>query len=113
MSKRQSIIGWSLIIGLLTTALLIISSCANRGGNSSKSNSSIDGTYYWSDFQVSHTVVISGDRWTGTSIVYGERTNDFGTVKGNHLYDSSGYIEVARIHGNTIDWGNHRLKKDF
>lgn len=112
MSKRQSKIGQALIISLLTTALIILSSCASREGNSSKVNSSIDGTYYWSDFQVSHTVVITGNRWTGTTIMYGERSYDYGTVKEKYLYDSSGYFEIARVSGKYIFWNNHTLKKD-
>ena len=91
-------------------ACAVLSCCSSN--NRKSSNNTIDGTYYWSDFQVSHTVVISGERWTGTTIMYGDRSYDFGSVKGNHLYDSSGYFEIARVSGNRIYWNNHTLVKD-
>lgn len=102
-----------LIVSSILAVLLFTdcTSCSETKG-SAKYTESYDGTYYWSDFQVSHTVVISGDRWTGTTIMYGERSYDYGTVKGRYLYDSSGYFDIARISGNTIDWGNHTLRKE-
>ena len=83
---------------------------SDSGSGSSRSNS-IDGTYYWEDFRMSHTVTISGSRWSGTNVMYDQVTYDHGSVHGNGLYDSSGYFQVARVSGNSINWGNHTLRK--
>ena len=94
---------------------VLLSFCGNNQRNQGKeSNSSIEGTYYWqaSDIPASHTIVIKRDHWSSTNVMYNEVTHDFGYIKGKSLYDSSGYLELARVSGSTIRYGGHTLRKE-
>lgn len=101
------------IISIFLLFVAAASSCSfsGTGRDGSSQSGSVNGTYYWDGYQSSHTVTISGNRWSGTSVLYDDVTYEHGSVKGNALYDSSGYIQVGRISGNTIHWGNHTLRR--
>lgn len=100
----------------LLLMLAVTAMTCGCGGNQSKKNESTkaqsyDGTYYWENMMFSQTVVISGDRWSSTNVVSDEVTYEHGSVRGNYIYDSSGYLQIGRISGKTIVWGNHTLRK--
>ena len=102
------------IICILTmsTALTLAGCSCNSGSSSYDSEPDYDGTYYWEDFQSSHSITISGDTWMGEANIYGEESYDSGYVKDNKLYDDSGYYVIGTISGNHINYGNsHTLIK--
>lgn len=102
---------------LIISFLALLSAANSCRWNSNSSNTpkpqnSIDGTYYWSAFQASHTVTITGNHWSGTSVWYDNVSYESGTIEGNTIYDSTGMIAIGRIFGNSISWGNHTLRKE-
>ena len=64
---------------------------------SESSSSSPNGTYKYSDGDTELSITIIGNMWSGTSklCLYCDVEYDNGVLKGNKLYDSSGYIEVG------------------
>lgn len=105
------------IFWITLAVLAVIGYCVDPGqsssdSSSSKSSNSIEGTYTWSDgYGCSYTLTISGNSWYGSGKIMGEYKSDAGVVKGNTLYDQSGYIDVARVSGNSISYGPITLHK--
>lgn len=110
-SKRWALV---LVTLLLLVILIPMISRKSRSDGGFSTQQDITGTYYWSAYNVpvSHTIVIQGDRWTSTNIMYDKVTHEFGFVKGMSLYDATGHFELARISGRSIQYGGHTLRKD-
>ena len=64
---------------------------------SESSSSSPNGTYKYSNGDTELSITIIGNMWSGTSklCLYCDVEYDNGVLKGNKLYDSSGYIEIG------------------
>ena len=64
---------------------------------SESSSSSPNGTYKFSNGDTELSITIIGNMWSGTSklCLYCDVEYDNGVLKGNKLYDSSGYIEIG------------------
>lgn len=96
-----------ILFALIT--LLIASGCEN---NSEKSNNStIDGTYTYSDNSVELEITISGDSWYKKTMIVTGFGSDYdgqnaqynnGTVNGNDLYESSGMVKIGYISGKSL-----------
>lgn len=103
-------------------AFLILSvvsmSCGNNGQNS-KSDSqvskaevqTIDGTYSAKDRSGEIIITITGNSWTGKTIMRSGVGSDYdnenaqydnGIIKGNDLYESSGMVKVGYVNGNSL-----------
>ncbi len=96
---------------LICAFAFIIISCDNST-NSQKSkqkSESIEGTYSFSDNSVRVDISIHGNTWRQTMIIVTGIGADYdrqnavyynGIVKGNKLYDDSGFVEVGFVRGN-------------
>lgn len=71
----------------------------------------IDGTYSYSDNSAQLTITISGNTWSGkTMMITGmgsEYDNqnaqyDNGVVKGNDLYENSGMVKIGYVSGQSL-----------
>ena len=63
----------------------------------------VNGTYTYSGSSVESTVLISGSSWTSEFCImppYCDVERDYGSIRDNRLYDSSGFMEVGRINVN-------------
>ena len=109
-----------ILVTFLFTALVI--SCGNSVGtdaNSSKKKSttkttkstkttkaaSPNGTYTYSESNgVKLSIRVSGAVWSGSTKIcsYCETEYDRGIVRGNDLYDQSGYAKIGYISGNSL-----------
>ena len=91
---------------------------SQQDGNASQQNyrnnktESIDGTYSFSDGSVKARIVISGNTWSGQTIIVSGISSDNdqqnaeyqnGSVSGNTLYDESGYAEVGHVSGRYLN----------
>jgi hypothetical protein len=79
--------------------------------NSTDEVSSMDGVYSYIDNSAEIEIIVSGDTWTGkTKIIsgfgeaYDESNTEYesGIVKGNQLYESSGFVKIGSIDGRSI-----------
>lgn len=114
--KRGRIVLFALLLLLTAISSFSIARCTSpkgKHGNTSVSNG-IDGTYSWRayDAPVSVSIVIHGKSWSGTNIMYNEVKHEFGIVRGNILYDSTGLIELGRVSGQNLRYGRFTLGKD-
>lgn len=90
------------IIFIFSISILI--SCNSKNNKPDNSSYSQDGTYSYSSGQVESSITIIGDSWTGSSKLceYCDVEYDSGIVNGSDLYDSSGYVKIGNISGNSI-----------
>lgn len=124
-----------LFISLLT--FLLIFSCGGESKSSksdSKSRSSNtssstyskkkaktnNGTYSKETRDGKMTVTISGNSWRGKTVIktgFGDAYDnqnaqyDRGLVKGNDLYDESGYVKMGSVSGNSVRIAGYTLYK--
>jgi|APSaa5957512493_1039668.scaffolds.fasta_scaffold48098_2 hypothetical protein len=124
-----------LFISLLT--FLLIFSCGGESKSSksdSKSRSSNtssstyskkkaktnNGTYSKETIDGKMTVTISGNSWRGKTVIktgFGDAYDnqnaqyDRGLVKGNDLYDESGYVKIGSVSGNSVRMAGYTLYK--
>ena len=79
---------------------------------------SVDGIYSYDDESASLQITIQGETWIGKTVIHtgmGEENDDVsyenGLVKGNDLYESSGYVEIGHVSGRslTTSIGNNRV----
>jgi hypothetical protein len=124
-----------LFISLLT--FLLIFSCGGESKSSksdSKSRSSNtssstyskkkaktnNGTYSKETRDGKMTVTISGNSWRGKTVIktgFGDAYDnqnaqyDRGLVKGNDLYDESGYVKMGSVSGNSVRMAGYTLYK--
>ena len=124
-----------LFISLLT--FLLIFSCGGESKSSksdSKSRSSNtssstyskkkaktnNGTYSKETRDGKMTVTISGNSWRGKTVIktgFGDAYDnqnaqyDRGLVKGNDLYDESGYVKIGSVSGNSVRMAGYTLYK--
>lgn len=109
--------------------IFMLSSCGNNSkksnssnsDNASKSSSSqqeqpkeeegIDGLYSYEDNSAKLTIRISGNSWSGKTIIITGFGSDYdnqnaqydnGIVKGNDLYESSGMVKVGYVSGHSL-----------
>jgi len=104
-----------LILVLSVLVLLPVVSACNSCSSSDRTSyedEGYDGTYYYGDYKFSHTVTISGNTWSGTTIWYNDVEYEHGRVIGDKIYDPSGYFVIARIGRSLIRWNNHTLIKE-
>jgi len=80
--------------------------------NNIDSYESIDGTYSYYDNSARLKITISGNFWSGITMMvtgFGSDNDnqnaqyDNGIVKGNDLYESSGMVKVGHINGNSLN----------
>ena len=94
----------------------------NRSASSSKKSTSINGTYSLNAGDGELTITISGNIWrskfvmvTGFGSAYDNQNAEYdrGIVKGNDLFDESGYVKVGYVSGSgsTLRFGNYTLSK--
>tara|TARA_B100001971_G_C17949643_1_gene411874 strand:+ start:150 stop:617 length:468 start_codon:yes stop_codon:yes gene_type:complete len=94
----------------------------NRSASSSKKSTSINGTYSLDAGDGELTITISGNSWrskfvmvTGFGSAYDNQNAEYdrGIVKGNDLFDKSGYVNVGYVSGpgGTLRFGNYTLSK--
>ena len=124
-----------LFISMLT--FLLIYSCGSESKSSksdSKSRSSNtssstyskkkaktnNGTYSKETRDGKMTVTISGNSWRGKTVIktgFGDAYDnqnaqyDRGLVKGNDLYDESGYVKIGSVSGNSVRMAGYTLYK--
>ena len=107
-------------ISILSLLLCLVSSCGDSSSGSSSSSSyggssyssqSITGVYSYSGSDVKSTVTVSSSSWSGTLVIvtgFGESYDNSnasysrGIVKGNDLYDESGYIKLGSANGSSL-----------
>ena len=71
-------------------------------------NSKINGTYVYRSSEIDLQITIRGEQWSGITKlkdIYGENADvDYqrGFVKGNTLYDESGYFQIGRVSGKSL-----------
>lgn len=74
-------------------------------------NESIDGVYNYSGNDAVSEIIIMGNMWTGQftfvsgfGAEYDAGNAEFqsGVVKGNDLYDESGYVKIGYVQGRTL-----------
>ena len=99
------------------------SKSSNKSSSSSytkKKITSINGTYSKDTKDGSMTVTISGSSWRGKTVIktgfgdaYDNQNAQYarGIVKGNALYDESGYVKVGSISGNRVSIAGYSLYK--
>ncbi len=77
------------------------------------SSSSPNGTYTYEQGDLQFTISVYGDRWSGTRKLcsYCDVDYDSGIVVGNDVYDSTGYVKIGYISGNslTTTFGGQRI----
>jgi hypothetical protein len=68
-----------------------------------------DGIYSYKDESISLQITISGNTWLGKTVIItgmGSENDDVtyesGIVKGNTLYESSGYVEIGNVSGRSL-----------
>ena len=124
-----------LFISLLT--FLLIFSCSsetkssksdskNKSSNTSSSTYSKkkaktnNGTFSKETRDGKMTVTISGNSWRGKTVIktgFGDAYDnqnaqyDRGLVKGNDLYDESGYVKIGSVSGNSVRMAGYTLYK--
>jgi hypothetical protein len=107
----------------------MLSSCGNNSNKSNSSNSdndnisksslqeqpkeeeSINGLYSYEDNSAKLTIRISGNSWSGKTIIITGFGSDYdnenaqydnGIVNDNDLYESSGIVKVGYVNGNSL-----------
>jgi hypothetical protein len=62
------------------------------------------GVYTYSESSFTFKITVIGSRWSGVSKIcqYCDTEYDSGIVKGTDVYDSSGYVKIGYISGNTL-----------
>jgi len=77
------------------------------------SSSSPNGTYTYASGNLQFTIIVYGDRWSGTTKIcsYCDVEYDSGIVVGNDVYDSTGYVKIGYISSNslTTTFGGQRV----
>ena len=85
-----------------------------------KKRTSKNGTYSKETRDGKLLVTISGNSWRGKTIIktgFGDAydnqnaTYDRGLVRGNNLYDESGYVKVGSVSGNSVRISGYTLYK--
>lgn len=110
-------------LNLKSVIVLAISVFIMSCGNNSESNQSnsksqkqedvetTDGTYSYNDNSAELVITISGNSWSGKTMMVSGFGSDYdnqnaqydnGIVKGNDLYESSGMVKVGYINGNSL-----------
>ena len=110
-------------LNLKSVIVLAISVFILSCGNNSKSNQSnsqshkqedvetTDGTYSYNDNSAELVITISGNSWSGKTMMVTGFGSDYdnqnaqydnGIVKGNDLYESSGMVKVGYVNGNSL-----------
>lgn len=114
--KRAGLWFFSFLLVMTALSSFAIARCTDPNIQKSHvaTTNGIDGTYSWRayDVPVSMSIVIKGNNWSGTSIMYNEVKHEFGIVRGNILYDSTGLIELGRVSGQNLRYGRFTLGKD-
>lgn len=103
---------------VLAISVFIMSCENNSKSNQSNSQShkqvdveSIDGTYSYRDNSAELVIRISGNSWSGKTMMVTGFGSDYdnqnaqydnGIVKGNDLYESSGMVKVGYVNGNSL-----------
>jgi len=91
---------------ILVIFILFLTSCDNNNSKSNSSNSSIsiNGVYVYIESSFTFKITVTGSRWSGVSKIcqYCDTEYDSGIVKGTDIYDSSGYVKIGYISGNTL-----------
>jgi hypothetical protein len=109
--------------------IFMLSSCGNNSNKSNSSNSdndnmsksslqeqpkeeeSINGLYSYEDNSAKLTIRISGNSWSGKTIIITGFGSDYdnqnaqydnGIVNDNDLYESSGMVKVGYVNGNSL-----------
>ena len=124
-----------LFISMLTFLLIYSCGSESKGSKSdSKSRSSNtssstyskkkaktnNGTYSKETRDGKMTVTISGNSWRGKTVIktgFGDAYDnqnaqyDRGLVKGNDLYDESGYVKIGSVSGNSVRMAGYTLYK--
>lgn len=120
---------WTKQTRWIVTAFIAVVIIANAGKNNAGSNSSsstsssssqqeqpkeeesIDGLYSYEDNSAKLTIRISGNSWSGKTIIITGFGSDYdnqnaqydnGIVKGNDLYESSGMVKVGYVSGHSL-----------
>lgn len=77
--------------------------------NTDDTPANYNGVYSYKDDSAELQIVVSGESWTGkTRIItgmgeeYDKVEFESGVVKGNELFESSGYVKIGYIQGNTL-----------
>ena len=79
-----------------------------------------NGTYSKETRDGKMTVTISGNSWRGKTVIktgFGDAYDnqnaqyDRGLVKGNDLYDESGYVKIGSVSGNSVRMAGYTLYK--
>ena len=77
--------------------------------NTEDAPANYNGVYSYKDDSAELQIVVSGESWTGkTRIItgmgdeYDKVEFESGVVKGNELFESSGYVKIGYIQGNTL-----------
>jgi hypothetical protein len=108
-----------IITSLFLTVLVAIVGCGNNGQNSNSNSQTkqkeeaqtVDGTYSYKDNSAELVITISGNSWSGKTMMVTGFGSDYdnqnaqydnGIVKGNDLYESSGMVKVGYVNGNSL-----------
>jgi len=113
----------------ISCCIFMLSSCGNNSNKSNSSNSdndkmsksslqeqpkeeeSIDGLYSYEDNSAKLTIRISGNSWSGKTIIITGFGSDYdnqnaqydnGIVNDNDLYESSGMVKVGYVSGQSL-----------
>jgi hypothetical protein len=107
------------VLTILIFSIIAFGSCNLNDSDSSKSsikssysNTSVDGTYKYSDSGGSSVVTVSGNRWSGKTVINsgfgssydnGQAQYSNGVVKNGKLYDSSGYVQLGTVDDYSLE----------
>lgn len=58
---------------------------------------SVDGVYSYAEPNFEAVITISGSSWSGRTTLYGRTEYDRGIVRGNDLYEESGYSKIGYV----------------
>jgi hypothetical protein len=95
----------------------------SSNGNKSKSGGTINGTYYYNSSSLKCKISVYGGQWFSTTTIvsgFGDAYDESkaerhsGIIKGNDIYDESGYVKIGNIEGNSLSLSGERyltLKK--
>lgn len=96
-------------ISLVTITVFILLAYGSNENNSSSSNfenpsKSINGVYSYYENGASFKITVYQNSWSGTTKIcqYCDVEYDSGIVNGTDLFDSSGFIKIGYISGNTL-----------
>ena len=85
--------------------MLSFISCENNQKSQPIEKDTIEGTYYYSNTGegLECEISIYGDSWSGTTSMWGNVDYQNGIVKGNTLYDESGYARIGSANGKSLN----------